>query len=150
MFLAAGKRYAFHVVSTYAHQFAASVAPQCYQVHQGDCWEYDNVGDFKVVSGPKTLRFMLHFLTWGNWGGQPGQVAGQLRYPVDMTPLQLAGTGIASVDVLADAIIPPATDLSYAIQIGGIYKTFNYDPNSPGFAPGLTFAPWRVVLHRHQ
>lgn len=148
VFLASGKRYAFHLASAAAHQFAVSTNPACYQVHQGDCWEYDTSSDFRVVpGGPRTLRFLLHYLTWGNWQGQAGQVQGQLRYPVTLQPLQLGGTGISSIDVLSDAIIPPTTDLSYAVSIGGgAYKVFNYDPNAPSFPPGTTIMGFQVTF----
>jgi len=146
VFLAAGKRYHFHLSSTSAHQFAVSLNPVCYQTHGGDFWEYDGFSDWHVFpGGPRTLRFMLHYLTWGNWAGQAGQVGGQLRYPVQLRSLQLAG-GIASIDVLADAIVPPTTDLNYAIQVRGVWQTFNYDPNAPSLTGNAPLLPFEAIF----
>jgi len=151
VFLAAGKRYHFHVGGTSAHQFAISLDPTCYQVHGGDCWEYDGVGDWRVCpGGPRSLRFLLHYLTWGNWGGQPGQAGGQLRYAIDLQTLTLSPNGITSVDVLAEAIIPPSTNLNYAVQVtpGNPYQVFNYDPNSPTFplSPPAQTLPFQAIF----
>lgn len=151
VFLAAGKRYHFHIGGTAAHQFAVSLNPTCYQTHGGDCWEFDGIGDWRVCpGGPRTLRFKLHYLTWGNWGGQPGQVGGQLRYAIDLQTLSLGPSGITSVDVLAEAIIPPSTNLNYAVQVqpGNPYQTFNYDPNSPTFplSPAATTLPFQAIF----
>jgi hypothetical protein len=47
-----------------------------------------------------------------------------------MEPLSLSG-GIASVDVLAEHIIPPATDLSYAVMVNNNWVAFAGDPDNP-------------------
>src|SRR4029077_16458303 len=119
--------------------------------HGGDCWEYDGVGDWRVCpGGPRSLRFLLHYLTWGNWGGQPGQAGGQLRYAIDLQTLTLSPNGITSVDVLAEAIIPPSTNLNYAVQVtpGNPYQVFNYDPNSPTFplSPPAQTLPFQAIF----
>jgi hypothetical protein len=146
VFLAAGKRYAFHIVSTFAHQFAITSNPSCYSVHQGDFWDYDGSKWFRVgFNGFKTLRFMLHYLVWGQWQGAP-QPGGQLRYPVQLQPLQLAG-GIASVDVLADHIVPEATDLSYAVQVSGKWIPFAGDPDTPApIGASTPLLPFEVIF----
>jgi hypothetical protein len=130
VFLEAGKRYSFHLVSGYDHQFAVTTDRSCYAIHQGDFWHYDsNANWFGVAGSPKTLRFLLHYLVWGQWGQQqsPG---GQLRYQVDLQPLDLGG-GITSVDVLAEHIIPAATDLSYAVRVNNQWYPFAGDPDNP-------------------
>lgn len=129
VYLEAGKRYSFHLASTSDHQFAVSVDPSCYSVHHGDFWEYDGSSWFRVVAGgPRTLRFMLHYLVWGQYGGNTP--TGQLRYPVELQPLSLSG-GIQSVDILAEHIIPAATDLSYALYLNNQWQPFNPSPDNP-------------------
>ncbi len=130
VFLEAGKRYSFHLMSTFDHQFSVCNDFSCYGVHQGDFWEYDGGSWFRVVpGGPRSLRFMLHYLVWGQWGQQQSP-SGQLRYDVDLVSLQLP-TGIQSIDVLAEHIIPNATDLSYSVQVGNIWYPFAGDPDNP-------------------
>jgi hypothetical protein len=144
VFLKAGNRYAFHVHSTFGHQFACSIDRSCYQVHGGDFWDYDGISWFRVAATPKSMKFQLHYLTWGNWGGQQ-QPGGQLRYPVQLQPLQLGG-GIQNIDVLADHIIPPATDLSYAVQIGGSWVPFSADPDNPSFVGNPALLNFEVIF----
>ncbi len=129
VYLEAGKRYSFHLAGTADHQFAVSVDPSCYSVHHGDFWEYDGNAWFRVVSGgPRTLRFMLHYLVWGQYG--QNTPTGQLRYQIEMQPLSLNG-GIQSVDILAEHIIPSATDLSYALYLNNQWQPFNPSPDNP-------------------
>jgi hypothetical protein len=130
VFLEAGKRYMFQLLSNFDHQFAISVDRSCYAVHQGDFWEYDGSYWFRVMTGgPRSIKFMLHYLVWSQWGQQPAP-SGQLRYDVELQPLSLGG-GIASVDVLAEHIIPPATDLSYAVMVNNNWIPFAGDPDNP-------------------
>jgi hypothetical protein len=156
VFLEAGKRYSFHLISTYDHQFACSVDYTCYSVHQGDCWDYDGSRWFRVAASPKTLRFMLHYLVWGQWGSPmlpsgvrgdapTGTSGGQLRFPIALAPLQLAG-GITAIDVLAEHIIPPATDLSYAVQVAGAWMPFACDPDNPTLASNPAVLPFEVIF----
>lgn len=144
VFLKAGSRYAFHIHSTYAHQFACSVDRSCYQIHCGDFWDYDGNSWFRIAASPKSLHFMLHYLTWGNWGGQqnPG---GQLHYDIQLQALQLAG-GIANIDVLAEHIIPSATNLNYAVQVSGTWVPFAADPDSPSFTGNPPLLPFKVIF----
>jgi hypothetical protein len=131
VYLEAGKRYSFQLLSVADHQFACSVDRSCYSVHQGDFWEYDGSYWFRVnnAPNPKTLRFMLHYLVWSQWGQQQSPT-GQLRYDVELQPLSQGG-GIAAVDVLAEHIIPPATDLSYAVMVNNNWIPFAGDPDNP-------------------
>jgi hypothetical protein len=144
VFLKAGQRYAFHVHSTYAHQFACSTDRSCYQVHGGDFWDYDGSSWFRVAASPRSLKFQLWYLTWGNWGNQPNP-GGQLRYDIQLQTLQLAG-GIANIDVLAEHIVPAATDLNYAVQVGGSWQPFDADPNSPSFTGNPALLPFKVTF----
>jgi hypothetical protein len=146
VFLRAGQRYAINVHSTADHSFSVSDRTECYAVHQGHFWHSDGAKLIMWNSGPKHLRFMAHFLTWGLWGGQssPG---GGLRYEVQLQSLQLAG-GIGSIDVLAEHIVPPATDLNYEVQAAGTWLPFQHDPNSPNLALSGANAvlPFRAVF----
>ena len=143
VYLEAGKRYSFHVLSTFDHQFAVSLDHTCYTVHQGDCWEYDGSYWFRVVAGgPRSVKFLLHYLVWGQWGQQPSP-GGQLRYSIDLQALQLAG-GIQSIDVLAEHIVPEATDLNYSVQVGGKWYPFAGDPDNPVLATNPALLPFRV------
>jgi len=139
VFLAAGQRIAIHTHSTFDHQLSFvddDDAP--FQVHQGSFWYFDGTL-FKIwTSSRRTLRFMAHYATWGRWGDQqsPG---GQLNYLINLQPLQLA-TGIGAVDVLADHIIPAATDLHYEVQVGAVWRAFTQDATFlDGTAPLLQF-----------
>jgi hypothetical protein len=49
---------------------------------------------------------------------------------VELQPLSLSG-GISSVDVLADHIIPAATDLSYAVMVNSNWMPLAGDPDHP-------------------
>jgi hypothetical protein len=142
VFLSAGQRYAFHVHSTFDHEFSFCDHDEAFQVCQGHFWFHDGSRFRAWLSGPRTMRFRLHFATWGRWGGQqsPG---GQLRYEVNLQPLQLAG-GIGAVDVLAEMIIPAATDLHYEVMIGGIWRPFEQD--SGALSGNDALLPFRVVM----
>jgi hypothetical protein len=125
VFLTQGKHFAIHAVSTFDHEFSFCDKDDAYQVCQGQFWYYE-APNFKMwPSGPRVMRFQAHFATWGRWGGQtsPG---GQLRYEVTLQPLILAG-GIGAIDVLAETIIPAATDLHFEVQVGGVWKPFQQD-----------------------
>lgn len=144
VFLRAGQHVGIHVHSTYDHQFSISERDDCFQVHQGHFWHSNGSRLVMWTVGHKTLRFMAHFCTWGRWGDQSSP-AGGIRYEINLESLQLAG-GISSIDVLAEAIIPAATDLSYEIQLNGVWIPFAADPDSPAFSGNPTLLPFRVVF----
>lgn len=144
VFLRAGQRVAFHLHSTYDHHFSVSENDECFQVHQGHFWHSNGSALAMWTVGHKTLRFMAHYCTWGRWGEQSSP-AGGLRYEINMQPLQLAG-GIAGIDVLAEAVVPAATDLSYEVQVGGTWVPFAPDPDAPSFSGNAALLPFRVVF----
>jgi len=125
VFLHAGHHFGVHVHSLSDHEFHFCDDRAAFAVHQGHLWHV--VGGRLVVyqTTPRTLRFMAHFATWSQWGQQtsPG---GLLRYEVNLAPLQLAG-GIGSVDVIAESIIPAATDFNYEVQVDGVWQAFRQD-----------------------
>jgi len=143
MYVEAGKRYSFHSLSTFDHQFSICDQFACYNTHCGDFWEYDGSYWFRVMpGGPRSLRFMLHYLTWGQWG-QRTSPAGRLRYDIDLQPLQLAG-GIQAIDVLAEHVIPDATELTYGVQVSGKWMGFAGDPDHPTLSSNPALLPFRV------
>jgi hypothetical protein len=86
---------------------------------------------------------------WGQYQGNANaQGAGNLRYTVQLQPLSLPGSGIAGIDVLADHIVPPATDLSYAIQIppSGVWQPFASDPDTPTLASHPQLVNFQVIF----
>jgi hypothetical protein len=142
VFLTAGQRFAFHVHSTFDHEFSFCDHDEAYQVCQGHFWYYqDSV--FKMWGGgPRVMRFLAHFATFGRWGGQqsPG---GQLRYEINLQPLQLPGF-IGAVDVLAEMIIPAATDLHFELQLAAGWVPFQQD--SGALDGTLALIPFRAVF----
>jgi hypothetical protein len=143
VFLTQGQHFAFHVHSTFDHEFSFCDHDDAYQVVQGHWWFHDGSRFRAWLSGPRTMRFLLHYATWGRWGDRvsPG---GQLRYEVNLQPLQLAG-GIGGVDVLAEHIIPAATDLHYEIMVDGVWQPFTQD--TPALDGSDALLPFRVVMN---
>ena len=141
VFLSGGQRFAFHVHSTHDHEFSFCDHTDAYQVVQGHFWYHDGT-IFKVWAGPRVMRHLLHFATWGRWGDQtsPG---GQLRYEISLEPLVLAG-GIGAIDVLAEHIIPAATDLHYEVRVDGVWQQFDQD--SSALDGGDNILDFRVVM----
>ena len=143
-FLRAGQYYAFNFDSTFDHKFCVTDRDDAFQVHQGHIWHSDGQKLVAWLTGPLSLRFLMHFATWSRWGDQasPG---GQLRYEIGLQPLLLAG-GIGSIDVLGESIIPEATALTYEIQVGGLWKSFAGDPDNPSFTGSPTQLQFRMVF----
>ncbi|WP_175507062.1 hypothetical protein, partial [Bosea sp. CRIB-10] len=66
------------------------------------------------------------------------------RVEVDLGGMSLAG-GIASIDILADAIVPDSTVLEYQVQIGGVWKALS--ESAASILAGLpNLLPLRVVM----
>ena len=143
VFLSQGQHFAFHVHSTHDHEFSFCDHDEAYQVCQGHFWFHDGSRFRAHLHSPRTMRFRAHFATWGRWGDQasPG---GQLRYEINLQPLQLAG-GIGSVDILAEHIIPAATDLHYEVMVDGVWRQFAQDVDV--LDGGDALLPFRVVMN---
>lgn len=135
-FLQAGQRYGIHLVASASgsnHSFSISNDFSCFAIHQGIFWVSGANGLYPWPGGtPKSLRFQLWFATWGQWQGQPTGIGGTVNVTVQMQSLSLQG-GIGSIDILADAIIPSGTSLSYQVQIGGVWTPLNCQPNNPQY-----------------
>jgi hypothetical protein len=145
VFLEAGKRYAIHFLTINDHQFCISDRYECFQVHQGHWWVSSANGLYIWPGSPKSLRFKLWYATWGQWQGQTTNLGGVVRQEVQLSPLTYS-SGIEDVDVLADSLVPHGTDLSIYGQIGGIWKKFDSDPNTPQFAGNVTLLPMKMVF----
>lgn len=142
VYLRAGQHVAIHAHSTFDHQFSFCDQDDCYQVHQGQFWRHDGSAFTRWGPGPRTLRFLAHFATWSRWGDQqsPG---GQLSYQINLQPLQLAG-GIGAVDVLAEAVVPAATDMNFSLMVGGVWQKFAQDYTALTGSDALL--PFRVEM----
>jgi hypothetical protein len=148
VFLESGKRYGLHFLSAFDHRFCISDQWDLFAVHQGVYWVSGNTGLYRWPSttNPKSLRFMLHYATWGQWQGNNQGAGGTVVAEVQMQPLQLAG-GIGGIDILAEAVEPPATSLSYQVQVAGVWQKFDADPNaSVTFTGGPPMMPFKVVF----
>jgi hypothetical protein len=148
VFLAAGERYGLHYLTTADHRFCISDQWDLFAVHQGHYWTSITGGLLQMwasTTNPKSLRFKLHYCTWGQWQGNNSGVGGSVRAEIQLQSLQLAG-GISGIDVLADAIEPAATDLSYQIQVNGAWQKFDYDPNTPDLSTNPALLPFKIVF----
>jgi hypothetical protein len=147
VFLQAGKRYSIHFISTADHRFCISDRWECLAVHQG-CYYVNGAGGLYLwpsLTSPKSLRFALHYATWGQWQNNPNASGGSVRMELQLQPLQMAG-GIAGIDILADTIIPPVCDLSYQIQLNGVWQPFSEDPDTPQLSSLPPLLPFKVVF----
>jgi hypothetical protein len=147
VFLQAGKRYSISFISTGDHRFCISDRWECFGIHQGCYWVNGSGGLYlwPSLTSPKTLRFLLHYATWGQWQNNPNASGGSVRMELQLQSLQMAG-GIAGIDVLADTIIPAVTDLSYQIQLNGTWQPFSEDPDTPQLASLPPLLPFKAVF----
>lgn len=105
VFLTGGTRYAL-VLITAADHWVATVAGTVY----GDgTFFYVQDGQTQQGDGTRDVMFSLYAAKFNS-----------ARAVIDMQPLTLAG-GISDIDVLASAVVPGSTELTYEIQIGGIW-----------------------------
>jgi hypothetical protein len=146
VFLAGGRRYGLHFIGVDDHRFCISDRWECLRGHQGDYWIANDLGLYRWPSAtsPKSLRFALHYATWGQWQNNPQATGGGIRMEIQMQPLQLPG-GIGGIDILADAIIPAVTDLSYQVQIAGKWQPFSEDPMTPDLSSNPPLLPFKIV-----
>lgn len=147
VFLQAGKRYGIHFIGVDDHRFCISDRWECLSLHQGRYWINGSNGLYAWPSAtsPKSLRFALHYATWGQWQGNDQGTGGGVQMEVQMQPLQLPG-GIGGIDIIADSIIPAATDLSYQVQINGQWQPFSEDPQTPDLSSNPPLLPFKMVF----
>ena len=125
-----GTRYAI-VLHTAGNHFVALVEGNKFA--QGTLF-YSTDAGFYAGDLTKDLAFELLFARFNS-----------SRTEVQLQPLTLSG-GIASIDVLAEAIVPAGSQLVYEIQIAGKWYSMS-DPASPLPLNSLPpLLPWRAVL----
>lgn len=105
VFLTGGIRYAI-VVITAADHWLATCAGSSYP--QGTLF-YVLDGAYQQGDATRDIMFSLYQASFA-----------VSRAVIDLNPLQLAG-GIADVDILASAVIPGSTQLTYEVQVGGAW-----------------------------
>lgn len=104
-FLTGGLRYAIVVLTAADHALAAVAG----DAHPGGTFFYYQDNAFVQGDGTKAVMFSLYQASFGS-----------SRAVIDLNPLSLAG-GISDIDVLASAVIPGSTQLTYEIQVGGVW-----------------------------
>jgi len=105
VFLTGGNRYAIVIMTAADHRLGTvqgSVFPE-------GTFFYVLDGAYQQGDATRDLAFTLYACQFT-----------AARTVVELNPLSLAG-GIADIDILAPAIVPGATQLSYEIQIGGTW-----------------------------
>jgi len=112
-FLKAGKRYGCGVITPGNHNVAVTDASQyldgtLFFRNNSGFWQSDPAHNFMVDIGIASFR--------------------AARCEILFDPIALAG-GIASLDILADMIVPDSTQLEWEVQVAGVWKTF--DPSQP-------------------
>lgn len=117
-FLAKGRRYAVIVVTAADHYIFCSDDEM--SGAQGDVVQW-----VTNAWGPPTgLQFKMN-LYYAAFATS--------NLVLQLTPLQLSG-GISAIDILAEGIIPAATQLNFAAQVGGIYTPFGINGVGPDFS----------------
>jgi hypothetical protein len=131
-FLEGGVRYALVVISAADHWIATT---QGTNFPQGTLF-YVLDGAYQQGDGTRDLCFSLYMAKFA-----------ASRAVIDMQPLSLAG-GMTAIDILAEAIAPKSTDLTYEVQVGGAWvplaKTDQSILGAGGNIPPLV--PLRLVL----
>jgi hypothetical protein len=147
VFLQAGRRYGLHFIGVDDHRFCISDRWECLSRHQGEYWIHGANGLYRWPSAtsPKSLRFALHYATWGQWQGNNQATGGGVRMEIQMQPLQLPG-GIGGIDIIADSIVPACTDLSYQVQIAGAWQPFSEDPDTPDLSSNPPLLPFKIAF----
>jgi hypothetical protein len=141
-FLFAGQRYGALVMSSGNHRFWLV---QRNKYTQGQLFAVTSDGVVSTVTLGSTglqinepdLGIRLNFALFDS-----------PRTVVNMAPLSLSG-GIAKVDVLAEAIVPPQGSIAHEVQVGGVWKNLNdqVPAGSHAFAGLPALVPYRIVLN---
>ncbi|MXO66254.1 hypothetical protein [Altericroceibacterium endophyticum] len=131
-FLTGGKRYAI-LVMTAADHYLGTVQGSVYP--QGTFF-YVLDGQYQQGDGTKDIAFSLY-----------GAKFRQSRAVIDLAEVQLAD-GIADIDILTQATEPGATELTFFVQIGGVWYPLSDSETTP-LAQGnvlQNLLPLRVVM----
>ncbi|MXO64851.1 hypothetical protein [Altericroceibacterium endophyticum] len=132
VFLTGGQRYAIVIMTAADHRIgtvAGSAFPE-------GTFFYVLDGAYQQGDATRDLAFSLHSCQFS-----------AARAVIDLAPLELAG-GIADIDVLAPAVIPGSTQLSYEVQIAGTWYPLEGSEDLPLGAGGSLppLLPFRAVF----
>lgn len=120
VFLTGGQRYAMVIITAGGHRLGTV---QGSQFPEGTFF-YVLDGAYQQGDATRDLAFTLYACQFA-----------AARAVIELNPLSLAG-GIADIDILAPAIVPGATQLSYEIQIGGTWYALESADDLPLGAGG--------------
>ena len=131
VYLQAGKRYAFVVLTPGNHFIATSSGPS---FNQG--MFFGVTGGYGIADPTKHILMDVYSCKFR-----------QTVSAIDLTGLQLSG-GITSIDILAAAIAPSSTNLTFQVQLSGVWTSLNAvnigNLNAGGSLPPLL--PFRAVF----
>ena len=131
VFLKAGNRYGFRVISGANHYIATANGPSF-----PNGMFFTMIGGYAVADPQKHLVFDLYACRF-----QQSLVA------VDLQGLQLSG-GIVGIDILAESVTPSSVSLTYAVQVNGAWVPLDRVNagvlNAGGALPPLL--PFRAVF----
>lgn len=132
VFLEGGQRYAILVITAADHWLATT---QGENFPQGTFF-YVLDGAYQQGDGTKDLCFTLFAAKFA-----------QSRAVIDMQPLSLSG-GISNIDVIASAVVPGSTTLTYEVQISNVWVPLSEaDPGALGAGGNVPpLLPLRAVF----
>ncbi|MDN2582971.1 hypothetical protein [Aquibium sp. ELW1220] len=130
-YLVAGRRYAIVAVTTGDHYVAMTNSDN--GVVQGTFFVSTD-GAFFAGNLVDDLKMRLYFAKFE-----------RTRVSIEMTALQLAG-GILDIDILNEAITPPACRTDFEVQVNGAWVPLDGAPNGPNLTGLPAILPLRVTL----
>lgn len=130
-FLKAGRRYAIVLVTTGDHYVAMTNTDN--GVVQGTFFVSTD-GAFFAGNLVSDMKMALYYAKFS-----------APRVIVELTPLQLAG-GILDIDILNEAVTPPACRVDYEVQVAGAWVALDAAPGGPNLASLPAILPLRAVL----
>lgn len=112
--LQAGQRYAIVLISAAAHSIGIATTNAFTQ----GTFFYSTDGVYQMGDLTKDMMFELYFATFA-----------ASRVSIQLNPISLSG-GVSAVDILAESAVPENCQLTYEVQIGGIwYPLTDLAPN---------------------
>lgn len=130
-YLKAGRRYAVVLVTTGDHYIAMTNTDN--GVVQGTFFVSTD-GAFFAGNLVSDMKMTLYYAKFD-----------APRVTVELSPLQLAG-GILELDILNEAITPPACRIDYEVQVAGAWVALDAAPNGPNLSSLPAILPLRAVL----
>jgi hypothetical protein len=130
-YLKSGRRYAIVLITTGDHYVAMTNTDN--GVVQGTFFVSTD-GAFFAGNLVSDMKMKLYFAKFD-----------APRVIVELTALQLAG-GILDIDILNEAITPPACRLDFEVQVNGAWAALDAPPNGPNLSGLPAILPVRAVL----